>query len=148
MAVITREQAICMFYCEEYNEENVAKLTKEVDAIKNVDICHFDDPLSPILLCTRTIYQNPFKVHKYQKRELVKDDTDLSTDKPLKIGNTIELIQFLNTIYLPFDPKNEEVYENKCLTINEILATVWKYSDLHEDKGAIGFAKWCKKPKH
>lgn len=59
-------------------------------------------------------------------------------------GNTIELIQFLNTIYLPFDPKNEEVYENKCLTTNEILATVWKYSDLHEDKGAIGFAKWCK----
>lgn len=59
-------------------------------------------------------------------------------------GNTIELIQFLNTIYLPFDSKNEEVYENKCLTTNEILATVWKYSDLHEDKGAIGFAKWCK----
>lgn len=45
---------------------------------------------------------------------------------------------------MPYNPHNKEVYENKCLTTNEILATVWKYSDLYEDSGAIGFAKWCK----
>ncbi|CAO3664519.1 unnamed protein product [Rhizopus stolonifer] len=143
MVVITREQAICMFYCKEYNEKNVAKLTKEVDAIKNVDICYFDDSLAPVLLCIRTINQNPFKIHKYQKRELLEEDAEKTTNEALIICNAIELVQFLNIIYLPFDPSNSEVYENKCLTLNDILAVVWKYSDLFEDKSTVGFGKWC-----
>jgi hypothetical protein len=49
------------------------------------------------------------------------------------LDNAIELVQFLNIIYIPFDPNNNEVYENKCLTLNDILAVVWKYSDLFED---------------
>ena len=85
MVVVTREQAICMFYCEEYDETNVENLTKEVDAIKNVDICYFDDPLAPVLLCTRTINQNPFKIHKYQKRELLEEDAEKTTNEALKI---------------------------------------------------------------
>jgi hypothetical protein len=44
---------------------------------------------------------------------------------------------------MPFDADNKELYENKCLTVNDILAIVWKYSDLFEDKTAIGFEKWC-----
>ncbi|KAI7871488.1 hypothetical protein BDF14DRAFT_1718821, partial [Spinellus fusiger] len=45
------------------------------------------------------------------------------------------------------DPNNNEVYENKCLTLNDILAVVLKYSDLFEDKSAIGFGKWCSNKK-
>ncbi|KAI7870874.1 hypothetical protein BDF14DRAFT_1770697 [Spinellus fusiger] len=121
MVVITREQEICMFYCEEYNETNVENLTKEVDAIKNVDICYSDDP------------------------DLLEVDVE-NTNEALKIHNAIELVQFLNIVYIPFDPNNNEVYENKCLTLNDILV-VLKYSDLFEDKSAIGFGKWCSNKK-
>jgi hypothetical protein len=69
MITVTREQAICMFYCEEYNETNVTELTKIIDDLKNVEICYLEDPTKPILLCIRTINQDPFHIHTYQSRK-------------------------------------------------------------------------------
>lgn len=58
MVVITREQAICTFYCKEYNEKNVTKLTKIIDSVKNVDICYLENPFMPILCSFETMRAN------------------------------------------------------------------------------------------
>jgi len=71
MLVITREQAICMFLCKEYNEDNIKKLTKEVGNFKNGEICYKEDSTKPIILSKRTINQNPFLYRKYHPRESV-----------------------------------------------------------------------------
>lgn len=59
------------------------------------------------------------------------------------IVNHAQVIQFLNMTYLPSDPMNEEVYECKSLTSNDILSVVWKYTDLFDKKTVIAFGKWC-----
>jgi hypothetical protein len=81
MIVITREQAICMFFCEEYNEDNVKKLTKEVDDFVNGEICYTEDPTKPIILSKRTINQNPFLYHKYQPKKSVANDITIEEQK-------------------------------------------------------------------
>ncbi|KAL4210479.1 hypothetical protein AB4K20DRAFT_1900772 [Rhizopus microsporus] len=38
MGVISKEQAICMFYYEPYNEPNVIKLSKLIDGMYDIEI--------------------------------------------------------------------------------------------------------------
>jgi hypothetical protein len=49
----------------------------------------------------------------------------------------------LNEVYLPQNPHNEEVYEKRDVSIQEVLASVWKYSTLLDERTPIGFSKWC-----
>jgi hypothetical protein len=65
MITVTREQAICMFYCEEYNETNVAELTKIIDDLKNVEICYLEDPTKPFLCSLKSLKANQLEYHQY-----------------------------------------------------------------------------------
>ncbi|KAI7872172.1 hypothetical protein BDF14DRAFT_735621 [Spinellus fusiger] len=65
MVIISREQAVCMFYCEPYNESNVVKFSKLIDDINNVEICYSVDPTEPMLISLKSLYANPFKYHQY-----------------------------------------------------------------------------------
>ncbi|CEP14846.1 hypothetical protein [Parasitella parasitica] len=65
MVTISREQAICMFYCEPYNESNVVKLSKLIDDMNNIEICYSDDPTEPMLISLKSLYASPFKYHQY-----------------------------------------------------------------------------------
>ncbi|KAI7904493.1 uncharacterized protein BX663DRAFT_430986 [Cokeromyces recurvatus] len=143
MNVITREQAICMFFCEEYNEDNVKKLTKEVDDFVNGEICYTEDPTKPFIQSKRTINQNPFLYHKYQTQESVANINIIEEKEQQLINNHAGLVQFLNAVFLSVDPHNNEVYENLSCSMNDILSYVWKYSYLLQDKNPIGFGKWC-----
>lgn len=55
MLTISGEQAICMFYCEAYNESNAVKLSR----LNNPEICYADKPTEPMLLFQTRINQNP-----------------------------------------------------------------------------------------
>ncbi|KAI8083935.1 hypothetical protein BDF21DRAFT_321109, partial [Thamnidium elegans] len=59
------------------------------------------------------------------------------------VTNHAQVTQFLNLAFLPDDPENKEVYVQKSLINNEIFSTVWKYTDLFDEKPAIGFNQWC-----
>jgi hypothetical protein len=62
---VTREQAICMFFCEEFNESNKTRLTKRIDEMKDIDICYEKDPLQPILASLALMNADPLRFHKY-----------------------------------------------------------------------------------
>ncbi|GAA5817667.1 hypothetical protein MFLAVUS_011218 [Mucor flavus] len=83
MTTITRNQAICMFYGEEYTDENVARLSKRIDEAE-VDICYFDDPTESFLIWKRKINQNPLRYHRYTN-EIPKSVTEneVSDDQTL-----------------------------------------------------------------
>ncbi|KAI9253034.1 hypothetical protein BY458DRAFT_353984 [Sporodiniella umbellata] len=68
MIVITREQALCIFYCEPFTKCNVEKFSKVIDNLKNVEICYYNDPKRPSLQCTKTIYSHPFEIHTYKRK--------------------------------------------------------------------------------
>jgi hypothetical protein len=62
---ITREQAICMFFCKEFNEENIKTLVKRIDDMKDIDVCYRDDPTDPVLISSTKFNSNAFLYHKY-----------------------------------------------------------------------------------
>ncbi|KAI7866268.1 hypothetical protein BDF14DRAFT_1728626 [Spinellus fusiger] len=45
-------------------------------------------------------------------------------------------------VYLSSDPDNNKVYENKLVSMNDIITIVWKYKNLFQDKNVSGFGKW------
>lgn len=47
---ITREQAICIFFCRKYTQFNVVILLKRMDSFEDVDICFDENPCKPFLL--------------------------------------------------------------------------------------------------
>jgi hypothetical protein len=65
MFVISREQAICLFYAVPYIKENAEKYTKKIDEMEDVDVCYTKNQKKPRLLCTRIIYANSFDIHLY-----------------------------------------------------------------------------------
>jgi hypothetical protein len=46
-------------------------------------------------------------------------------------------------VYLPFDPNNQDMYEFQQISQKQMLATVWKYSSLFDEKSILSFTKWC-----
>jgi hypothetical protein len=61
----TREQAICLLFCEEINEDNISRLTKRIDSMKDIGICYEKDQHQPILLPIIRINANQFTYHRY-----------------------------------------------------------------------------------
>ncbi|KAI8990359.1 hypothetical protein BDB01DRAFT_781078 [Pilobolus umbonatus] len=60
MNIISREEAVCLFYAVPFSQENVNKYTSIINQIEDVDICFTRNPYKPKLLCTRVIYANAF----------------------------------------------------------------------------------------
>ncbi|ORZ07451.1 hypothetical protein BCR42DRAFT_442770 [Absidia repens] len=50
-----------------------------------------------------------------------------------RLKTITQLVKFLNLVYLPYNP-NSEMYEEKSVTINNVLSKVWNHSDLFADK--------------
>lgn len=63
--IICREQAVCIFYCKEFNEENTTICSKKIEDIGDVDICYLVDPTDPVLVLDIKINPLSFKFHCY-----------------------------------------------------------------------------------
>lgn len=73
---ITREQAICIFFCQKYTESNAEKLLKRMENFEDVDICYDKNPLQPMLLfCNEKIDFEPLKYKRYNISSLLTDTT-------------------------------------------------------------------------
>ncbi|RCI03928.1 hypothetical protein CU098_012715, partial [Rhizopus stolonifer] len=118
-----------MFYSEPYSKARAIYLLKGIENI-DLDVCYKDDPTTPSLLCTKSIDQNPYKSKRY-KNEI----------------NQTQLVEFLNTKYLPFDVDYDDLYEPKSLSSSEIFSDVLKITNVLDNKSAIGFTKWCSNKK-
>ena len=93
MVTITRQQAICMFYCEKYTQENVAKLSERIEEMEDVDICSLNDPTSPLLQCQKRIHQNPFLYNMYPVGEAKNDDKSVHSGIMLrKLATKVETL--------------------------------------------------------
>lgn len=51
----------------------------------------------------------------------------------------MQLFNFINTVYLPINPYNEQAYDCQIMTMNDILAAVWKHANILNES----FSKWC-----
>ncbi|ORX52439.1 hypothetical protein DM01DRAFT_1323617 [Hesseltinella vesiculosa] len=137
---ISREQAACMFYGEEFNEINKSVLVKRIDDIKDVDICYIDDQTDPVLVSQRKMNINPFRYHKYLS---IPETKPINEMPRAQLTSDTMIITFLNEAFLACSPHNDEVYSLECMTTNEILAVVSRYTSLFDDKSSNSFLQWC-----
>ncbi|KAL0092520.1 hypothetical protein J3Q64DRAFT_1634405 [Phycomyces blakesleeanus] len=56
----TCEQAICIFFSKEYNEENLARLSKKIADFGSFNVYYETDPRKPVLLSLARIHSKPF----------------------------------------------------------------------------------------
>ncbi|KAI9361575.1 hypothetical protein BD770DRAFT_305551, partial [Pilaira anomala] len=45
------------------------------------------------------------------------------------------------------DPYNEEMYEQRDVSMKDILSLLWKYTDKFDNKTINSFTSWCSKSK-
>lgn len=72
MCSISREQAICIFYCKEFNEENVRSLLKKINKLEELELCYDDDPKYPLLVTRVRINAEHSKYKKYEDSYVAK----------------------------------------------------------------------------
>ena len=65
MIVVSREEAVCLFYAVPYNEENVRKYTKIIDETKVITICYSEDPKRPFLCSLKSMELDPSEYKQY-----------------------------------------------------------------------------------
>ncbi|KAI8977159.1 hypothetical protein BDF20DRAFT_941491 [Mycotypha africana] len=145
MIVISREEAVCLFYAVPYNEENVRKYTKIIDELEDVEICFTRNPKKPKLLCTRdkethdvVNTNNKIMLGTYSEVFFLPSMTKLI----LFIESKQQLKQFLDTAYLPMDPKSIS-YELRYLSIDDIMSEIQNYSLAFQDEPCSKFRVWC-----
>ncbi|KAI9267369.1 hypothetical protein BY458DRAFT_533980 [Sporodiniella umbellata] len=139
MVIITREQAICMFYHQPYNKQKAEELLKAIENIQT-EICYGDDPTKPFLLYKNSVFMDPINNHTYTNEI---EATHVPQTNKREIVPSAQLISFLNITMLPSDPKNKEIHVCRSLSMNDILSTVWKHSNILNNMNAHGFSKWC-----
>ncbi|KAI8635756.1 hypothetical protein BD408DRAFT_398312 [Parasitella parasitica] len=57
--------ALCIFFCQEYSEDNAKILSKKLEAMKVLEICYTNDPNLPMLMSLIRIQTNSSEYHKY-----------------------------------------------------------------------------------
>ncbi|ORE10848.1 hypothetical protein BCV72DRAFT_311435, partial [Rhizopus microsporus var. microsporus] len=121
-----------------YDKNTAEELLKQVEAIE-LDICYRDNPCKPFLLYINSIYADPFTYTISRKR----CRTDFSNEAQKTTKKIVQLVNFLNAVFLSTDPCNEHVYYCDSLSMNDLLAVVWKHANIFDKKTAQGFSKWC-----
>ncbi|GAA5810826.1 hypothetical protein MFLAVUS_004253 [Mucor flavus] len=152
MNIISREEAVCLFYAVPYNQENVNKYTLIINQIEDVDICFTRNPYKPRLLCTKVIYANAFDIHLYKSQidqetnniheNSVENEQIVVADNNLKLESKEQLKQFIQIVYLSTDPKSI-TYEQRFMSLNDIISDLRKYTLVFREERISKFVNWC-----
>ncbi|ORE08407.1 hypothetical protein BCV72DRAFT_324014, partial [Rhizopus microsporus var. microsporus] len=105
----------------------------------NATICYSDDPTELILICQTRINQNPIKFKTYISRNVISSRVVESEKKLENKINQQHIIELLNTCFLPDDPGNDQVYEQRNVTNGDIFSILWQYTEIFNDKSVMSF---------
>ncbi|KAG0739312.1 hypothetical protein G6F57_005590 [Rhizopus arrhizus] len=76
--IISRELAICILFCTEYNETNVSLLTKRINDMRDMEVVYENDSEMPVLLPLIRYNAHPIRYHKYiaEERSVMRPSTE------------------------------------------------------------------------
>jgi hypothetical protein len=66
---ITRDAALCMYFYEEYTDDNVKKCKELIEKWGNVEICYNTSPKEPIVVLKHRIIGDPYTYRKYRESQ-------------------------------------------------------------------------------
>ncbi|KAI8997478.1 hypothetical protein BDB01DRAFT_714128 [Pilobolus umbonatus] len=149
--IICREQAICIFYCKEFTEENVAICSKKIEDIGDVDICYLVDPTDPVLVLDIRVNTLPFKFHRYISNQEESNSNIPSQEtqekERVQLNSLAQVVQFINEVFVPFNPHNHAVYTPKQISTKDVFRIVSGYTDYFDNKNIQSFTTWSSKKK-
>jgi hypothetical protein len=73
MNTISREEACCIFYCKQFNEENAQICTQRVDKMEEAEICFRSNINEPEIVCEARIFGAPILYSLYKSKEELKN---------------------------------------------------------------------------
>ncbi|KAI8990885.1 hypothetical protein BDF20DRAFT_810947 [Mycotypha africana] len=143
---ITRDQAICRFFCEDYSKENAARLSKKIEEFGSFDVCYENDPKRPVMVHLSVIRNDPTTFKRYLTEESAVD-LEEAVEAKSELVSERQVITFLNEVYKPTDPRNEAVYCLQEVDTKEIYESVISKTECMNKKSEVAFATWCSKRK-
>lgn len=66
---ITRDVALCMYFYEEYTNENVKKCKERIEKWSEAEICYNTSLKEPIVVLKQRIIGDPFTYRKYRESQ-------------------------------------------------------------------------------
>ncbi|PHZ07179.1 uncharacterized protein RHIMIDRAFT_316939 [Rhizopus microsporus ATCC 52813] len=139
--IITRNQAICMLFYVDYSVENAKKCEKKIEDLGDFEICYNVDPKQPILVSIQRIRGDPLTYRTYLHSSDIPDKS--LKRKRIEFQTEIQVIQFINEVYLPEEPQNTNIYDMKSVSTADIYDTVRKHTVIFENKSVLSFSRWC-----
>ncbi|KAL4210878.1 hypothetical protein AB4K20DRAFT_1826911 [Rhizopus microsporus] len=138
---LLHSQAACVFFGEDLNAENELMCEWKIDAIPDVKLCYINNmPTEPFLVAKNCIKFFPFRYQLYRR----------SSSEEAKLPSTSincesQLLDFVNSVFLTTDPRNEAVYERKEVSSEEIYNITAQYITLYEKKKRAAFTQFATK---
>ncbi|KAG1146844.1 hypothetical protein G6F38_004657 [Rhizopus arrhizus] len=136
---ITRDQAICRFFCEDYSKESAARLSKKIEEFGSFDVCYENDPKRPVLMHLSVIRNDPTTFKRYltgysalDLKKAVETKSELVSER--------QVIMFLNEVYKTTNPQNEAVYCLQEVENKEVYESVISKTECMSKKSEIAIA--------
>ncbi|ORX62873.1 hypothetical protein DM01DRAFT_1330986 [Hesseltinella vesiculosa] len=139
MPVISRNQAICIFYSEQFAKETVENLSEKLESYGDLDICFTNDPWKPLLQTKTKINGNPSYYQRYPDME---PEPSNSVDNVM-LNNYRQVTDYMNRVYRPFVPPACELFDEKPMSLKEVYHEMLLVTNFFDDKSAQSFASWC-----
>ncbi|KAI9020037.1 hypothetical protein CLU79DRAFT_817658, partial [Phycomyces nitens] len=146
---MTRKHAICIFFNEEFTNENSQRFEEDLENLCGLEICYAEDPYKPMLQTKVKVNGCPSYYHRY------KDDLPKSTNNQGQISillyinqttllhNQRQLIQYLKKVYRAVQLVDSDMYEEKELSMKQIYSETVVITDLFDEKSLRSFSTWC-----
>jgi hypothetical protein len=142
--MISKKQAMCMFYYAEYTEENILKYEERLKEVEQVDgllLRYNKTEEEPILTHRNRILGNPMTYRRYPE-EAVEVTNKVKRDI-VELVTKEQTLQFINEVF-----KTEKSNSNlETLSTSNVFEIVKQYTTVFGPTATQGFANWCRNQK-
>ncbi|KAG2222274.1 hypothetical protein INT45_006953 [Circinella minor] len=105
---ILYSQAACAFFGVDLNPENELMCERKIDAMPDVELCYINDiPTEPFLVAKNRIKFFPFRYQLYGRSSSEEPNLPSISISNQHIHCESQLIDFVNSVFLITDPRNE-----------------------------------------
>ncbi|KAI8889955.1 hypothetical protein K501DRAFT_290645 [Backusella circina FSU 941] len=129
--MLTKNQAICMFFYVDYTEENVKIYKKKIEEFEDSELCWNIREQEPILVMKHRIRGDPLTYQKYPDDNPKEKKVDKR--ERVELATVAQVKQFINEVYCPSQPKNNDIYLKGTISTLEIYNLVKTYTTVFHD---------------
>ncbi|GAA5809217.1 hypothetical protein MFLAVUS_002622 [Mucor flavus] len=101
--------------------QNAKKCEKKIEDFGDFEICYNVDPKQSILVLKQRIRDDPFTYRTYLHSGDMPDEN--LKRKRIEFQTEIQVIQFINEVYLSEEPQNTKIHGMKSVSIVDIYDT-------------------------